>query len=102
MCIESVFFAPALTVSEKKTEAMLLGTPNQAIRTSPLVVEAAGQRYMQTMLFLYLGGLVDASADIMPEIEQWVRLAWACYSQFQRTLHDMEAAAFTEKAHAKG
>ena len=60
--------AAGLTVSEKKTETILLRTPNQAIRTSPLVVEAAGQRYMQTIQFLYLGGLVDAKADIMPEI----------------------------------
>ena len=36
--------AAGLTVSEKKTETMLLRTPNQAIRTSPLVVEVAGQR----------------------------------------------------------
>ena len=49
--IVSVFEAAGLTVSEKKTETMLLRTPNRAIRTSPLVVEAAGQRYMQTMQF---------------------------------------------------
>ena len=97
MCIESVFFAPALTVSEKKTEAMLLGTPNQAIRTSPLVVEAVGQRYMQTMRFLYLGGLVDASADSMPEMKRRIRLAWACYNRFKRELYDMEDAPFTLK-----
>ena len=37
-------------------ETMLLRTPNQALRTSPLVVEAAGLRYnIQTMHFLYLG-----------------------------------------------
>ena len=68
--IVTVFEAAGLTVSEKETETMLLRTPNQAIRTSPLVVEAAGQRYMQTMQFLYLGGLVDASADIMPDSER--------------------------------
>ena len=56
---------------------MLLRTLNQAIRTSPLVVEAAGQMYMQTMNFLYLGGLVDASTDIMPEIKRRIRLARA-------------------------
>ena len=43
--IVTVFEAAGLTVSEKETETMLLRTPNQAIRTSPLVVEAAGQRY---------------------------------------------------------
>ena len=75
--IVTVFEAAGLTVSEKKTETMLLRTPNQAIRTSPLVVEAAGQMYMQTMNFLYLGGLVDASTDIMPEIKRRIRLARA-------------------------
>ena len=75
--VVTVFEAAGLTVSEKKTETMLLRTPNQAIRTSPLVVEAAGQMYMQTMNFLYLGGLVDASTDIMPEIKRRIRLARA-------------------------
>ena len=42
--IVTVFEAAGLTVSENKTETMLLRTPNQASRTSPLVVEAAGQR----------------------------------------------------------
>ena len=42
--IETVFEAAGLTVSEKKTETMLLRTPDQAHRTSPLVIEAAGQR----------------------------------------------------------
>ena len=47
--------------------------------------------------FLYLGGLIDASADIMPEIKWRVRLAWACYSRFKRGLYDMEAAPFALK-----
>ena len=69
----TVFEAAGLTVSEKKTETMLLQTPDQAPCTSPLVIEATGQRYKQTTQFLYLGGLVDASADIMPEIKRRVR-----------------------------
>ena len=73
---------------------MLLRTPNQAIRTSPLVVEAASQRYMQTMQFLYLGGLVDTIADIMPEIKRRIRPAWACYNRFKRELYDMVDAPF--------
>ena len=80
--------------SEKKTDTMLR-TPDQASRTSPLVIEAAGQRYRQATQFLYLGGLVNASADIMPEIKRRVRLAWGCYKRFQRELYDMEAAPFT-------
>ena len=42
--IVAVFEAAGLTVSEK-TEIMLLRTPDQAPCTSPLVIEAAGQRY---------------------------------------------------------
>ena len=63
--IVTVLEAAGLTVSEKKTETMLLLTPDQAPCTSPLVIEAAGQRYRQTRQFLYLGGLVDASAVII-------------------------------------
>ena len=101
--IVTVFEAAGLTVSEKKTETMLLRTPGQAPCASPLVIEAAGQRYTQTTQFLYLDGLVDASADNMPEIKRRVRLAWARYSQFKRELYDMEAASFdSEVAHAKG
>ena len=50
--IVTVFEAADLNVSEKKTETMLLGTPNKAIRTSPLVVEAAGQRYPDDAVFV--------------------------------------------------
>ena len=67
--IVTVFEAAGLTVSEK-TETMLLRTPDQASCTSPLVIEAAGRRYRQTTQFLYLGGLIDASADIMHEIKR--------------------------------
>ena len=95
--VVTVLEAAGLTVPEKKTGAMPLRTPDQAHRTSPLVIEAAGQRYRQAAQFLYLGGLVNASADIMPETKRRVRLAWACYKQFKRELYDMEAAPFTLK-----
>ena len=45
--IVTVFESADLTVSEK-SETMLLWTSDQAPRTSPLVIEAAGQRYRQT------------------------------------------------------
>ena len=90
--IVTVFDAAGLTVCEKKTETMLLRTPDQAPCTSPLVIEAAGQWYRKTTQFVYLGGLIDASADTMPEIKRRVRLAWACYSRFKWELYDMEAA----------
>ena len=74
----------------------LLRTLDQAPCTSPPVIEAAGQRYRQTMQFLYLCSLIDASADIVPEIKRRVRLAWACY-RFKRELYDMESAPFALK-----
>ena len=49
--IVTVFKAAALTVSETKTENMLLRTQNQAPHTSPPVIEAAGQSYRQNMRF---------------------------------------------------
>ena len=55
--IVTVFEAAGLTVSEKKTETMLMRTPDQALLTSPLVAEPADQRYRQATQFLYLGGL---------------------------------------------
>ena len=97
--IVTVFEAAGLTVSEKKIETMLLRTPDNAPCSSPLVIEAAGQKYRQTTQFWYLGGLIDASADIMPDIKQRVRLAWACYNRFKRELYDLEAAPFALKLH---
>ena len=91
--IVTAFEAAGVTaVSEKKTETMLLHTPNQVLLASPLVVEAAGQRYMHMMQFLYLGGLIDANAGIMPEIKRRIRLAWARYDRFKREQYDMEDA----------
>ena len=52
--VMTVFEAAGLTVSEKKTEAMLLQTPDQTTPAPPLVVEAAGQRYEQRAQFLHL------------------------------------------------
>ena len=94
--IVTVFEAAGLTVSEK-TETMLMQTPNQAPCTSPLVIKAAGQRHRRTTQFLYLGGLIDESADIMPEIKRPVQFAWACYSRFKWVLYDIEAAPFALK-----
>ena len=82
---------------ENKTDTMLLRTLNLVLPTSPLAVEAAGQRYIQAMLFLYLGGLIDANADIMPEIKRRIRLTWACYDRFKRELCDMEDTPFMLK-----
>ena len=54
--IANVFEGAGLTVSEKKTETMLLGTRNQTPLTSPLVIAAAGQRCV-----IFAGGVQRAS-----------------------------------------
>ena len=49
------------------------------------------------MQLLYLGGLVDASADILSEMKRQTRLARACYNPCKRELYDMEAILFTSR-----
>ena len=72
--IVTVFEAAGLTVSERKTETMLLRTLLQTSLAAPLVIEAAGQAYGQTNQFLYLGGVIHESADLSFEIERRMRL----------------------------
>ena len=93
--IMTVFAAAGLVVSEKKTKTMLLQTPNQALRTPPLVIEAAGQRYRRATQFLYLGCRVNARPTLCQISKRRVQLAWACYKRFKRKLYNMEASPFT-------
>ena len=51
---------------------------------------------------MYLDGIANASADIMPELIRPVRLAWECCSRFKREPYDMEAAPFTLKVRMQG
>ena len=95
--IVAVFEAAGFTVYEKKTEPLLLRTPNQATRTSSLVIQAAGQKCRQTIQFSYLGGMVVASADITPETMPRILPAWACYNRVKRELYDMEDGPLTLK-----
>ena len=92
--IMTVFAAAGLVVSEKKTKTMLLRTPNQALRTPPLVIEAAGQRYRRATQFLYLGCRVNARPTLCQISKRRVQLAWACFKRFKREICHMEAAPF--------
>ena len=95
----TVFEAAGLTAPKKKTETLLLRTPNQALRTSPLAIEAAGQRHRHTVQFQYGGGIVVAveGADPMPGIKRRIRLAGACYNWSIRELDDMGGTPYTLK-----
>ncbi|CAB1117850.1 unnamed protein product [Ectocarpus sp. CCAP 1310/34] len=66
--IVEVFREFGLTVSEKKTETLLMRakdkptTTSQPAPTPPLTIEAAGQKYAQTTEFRNLGGLATNMA----------------------------------------
>ena len=50
------------------------------------------------MQFVYLGGVADTSADIILEIQQYVRLAWSCHNRFKGEPHYIGGCPF----HTKG
>ena len=95
--IVTVFEAAGLTVSEKKTETMILWTPQQTPQAAPLVIEAAGQKYKQTSQFVYLGGVITEVVDISCEIERRIQLAWVCVRRYSRELYDRPTAPFMLK-----
>ena len=81
--IVEVFVAFGLTVSEKKTETLLMRAPEKQPKKGgspppPLVIEVAGQKYAQTASFRYLGGLVNEDGELTQEINHRSRAAWAC------------------------
>ena len=70
--IVEVFGEFGLTVSEKKTETLLMRAPEKQPKKGgspppPLVIEAAGQKYAQTTQFRYLGGLVNEDGELTQE-----------------------------------
>ena len=70
--IVEVFGEFGLTVSEKKTETLLMRAPEKQPKkggSSPptLVIEATGQKYAQTTQFRYLGGLVNEDGELTQE-----------------------------------
>ena len=66
-----VFGACGLTVSEKKTEVMIMPTPRAPVEK--MRIEAADQRYNQTDSFVYLGGTVSETPDVSAEISRRTR-----------------------------
>ena len=91
-----VFREFGLTVSEKKTEVLLMrvkeepGVPPHP----PLIIEAAGQRYAQTAKFRYLGALLNEYGDLTQAINCNIKAAWACFSRYSRELFDRPGAPF--------
>ena len=100
--IVEVFGEFGLTVSEKKTETLLMRAPEKQPKKGgspppPLVIEAAGQKYTQTNQFRYLGGLVNEDGELAQEINHRSRAAWACIRRFSRELFDRPRAPWRLK-----
>ena len=104
--IVEVFGAFGLSVSEKKTETLLMRAPEKAqqpgeIPTSPLPaleIAAAGQKYHHVHQFVYLGGLITEDADITRDINRCTKLAWGCFRKFSTELFDKPSAPLRRKA----
>ena len=85
-----------LTVSEKKTEAMHLWS-HPHTTSNALRIEAAGQRYKQTIEFVYLGGAISESADLDIEIKRRIGAAWASVRKYSSQLYDRRNARLSLK-----
>ena len=100
--IVEVFGEFRLTVSEKRTETLLMRAPEKQPKKGgtpppPLVIEAGGQKYAQTAQFRYLGGLVNEDGELTQEINHRSRAAWACIKRFSRELFDRPRAPWRLK-----
>ena len=104
--IVEVFGAFGLTVSEKKTETLLMRAPEKAQQpgetpTPPLPaleIAAAGQKYHQVHQLVYLGGLITEDADITRDINRRTKIAWGCFRKFSTELFDRPSAPLRFKA----
>ena len=104
--IVEVFGAFGLTVSEKKTETLLMWAPDKAQQpgetpTPPLPaleIAAAGQKYHQVHQFVCLGGLIIEDADITRYINRRTKTAWGYFRKFSTELFDRPSAPLRLKA----
>lgn len=100
--IVEVFGQFGLTVSEKKTETLLMRIPEKAQKAGetptpplpPLEIAAAGQKYKQVDQFVYLGGLITEDANLTREINRRIKIAWVCFRKFCKELFDRPDAPF--------
>ena len=75
-----------LTVSGKTTETMHLWSHPDTM-SNALRVEAAGQRYTQTIEIVYLGGAISQSADLDTEIKRRIGAALASVTKYSSELY---------------
>ena len=99
--VVELFAEFGLTVSEKKTETLVMKLPIKRAKEGelqppppppPLAVEAAGQRYSQTSGFRYLGRLINEDGERTREIDHRGRAAWGCARRYGPELFDRPGA----------
>ena len=56
--------------------------------TAVFSVEVAGQVYIQTNEFVYLGRNVNNNADLSIEVERRIRNAWCSFRKYTLELYD--------------
>ena len=95
-----------LTVSEMKTETLLMRAPEKTQQpgetpTPPLPaleIAVAGQKYHQVHQFVYLCGLITEDADITRDIKRRTKMAWGYFRKFSTELFDRPNAPLRLKA----
>ena len=92
MVIVVVCAAFGLTVSEAKTEVMCLRARGMPEPTATFSVEAAGQVYNQTHVFVYLGENVNQNADLSIEVDRRLRNARCSFRKYTLELYDRPSA----------
>ena len=70
---------------------------SEYIAYTPLVIEAARQKYAQTAQFRYLGGLVNEDDELTQEINHRSRAAWPYIRRFSRKLFERPRAPWRHK-----
>ena len=90
--IVNVFGAAGLTVSRRTHAATGTGSDIPYLAVLHQII-----RPQRDSASLYLGGLANEAANILPEKKRQVRRMWACLNQFKWELNDMETAPFTRK-----
>ena len=82
-----VFGTFGLTFSESKTETMCMPIPRAPI-TKMIDFNAAGQRYLQTTSFAYLGSTVTETLNLSDEIDRRIHTGWTSFKRYKREPHD--------------
>ena len=87
-----VYAVFGLTVSEARIEIMSLRAKGMPESTATFSLEAAGQVYVQTNEFVYLGGNLNHNANLSIEVDRRIHIAWCSFRKYTLELYDRPSA----------